>query len=97
MNEVENMVINEEIENVSVTEIVPEEASSGSALGTLVKVGLVVGATALVGFVVKKSKKFRDWQFKKACKTVEANGCEVVRMYDELDEADVANIEEIAE
>lgn len=97
MNEVENMVINEEIEDVSVTEIVPEEKTGGSAFGTLVKVGLGLSVAAIGVAVVKGSKRFKDWQFKRACKLVESNGCEVVRMYDELDEADVENVEEIAE
>lgn len=98
MNEMENMVNVEEIENVEVTELVPtEETSGGSALGTLVKVGLVVGAAAVVGFVAKKSKKLKEWRFNRACKLVEENGYDLVPAYDIYNDASAEIVEESAE
>lgn len=71
----ENTVLEiEEVEDVEVTALEPEE-SEGGVLGTVVKAGAVIGGVVLIGHVVKKNwSKLKAYGVKRAVAKAEKAG-----------------------
>lgn len=88
----ENKVVEiEEVEDVEVTTLEPEESSSG-VLGTVVKAGLVIGGAAVVGWAIKNRNKLKARREEKAIAKLEKAGYVVSLPYDadvEIEEEDI--------